>query len=288
MNTISLEPRRAQGGGDPTSVESALRGETLYGDDFDPEQIRQWFEDEERGYFNLGAGDKDRYSYKYHALNQRHAWRHLPERRYRRVLGFGSAYGDELRPIAASADHITIMEPADGFAVDRIAGTPVAYVKPRPDGLLPFADGKFDLITAFAVLHHIPNVSTVVAELSRCLSPEGFMLLREPIVSMGDWRKPRPGLTRRERGIPLSIFRRILETSGLTIMRERLCAFSITSQLAARWPVYSSRSVVWLDEWVSGLPLWPARYHATRMHEKLRPTAVAYVLRHRTRGPGSR
>lgn len=265
-------------------IEASLRGETLYGDDFSPDEIRDWFQDEELGYFEIRAADKVQYQYKYHALNHWHGWRHLPRRAYPRVLGLGSAYGEELKPIAERTEHITILEPAAGFAVTDIGGAKVSYVRPRPDGRLGFDDATFDLMTCFGVLHHIPNVSLVVGELARCLKPGGFLLMREPIVSMGDWRRPRFGLTKRERGIPLHLLRGIVLASGLGIVRERKCALSLTSRirLPGARPIYNSRIAVAIDEFLCRLPIWPSRYHARNTLERLRPTAAFLLLRKRS------
>ena len=38
-------------------IEEYLSGRTLYGDDFTPAQIRDWFADEQEGYATLGAAD---------------------------------------------------------------------------------------------------------------------------------------------------------------------------------------------------------------------------------------
>lgn len=64
--------------------------------------------------------------------------------------------------------------------------------------ILDFESEQFDLITCLGALHRIPNVSMVVNELYRCLGKGGYLLLREPVVSMGDWSVPREGLTKRE------------------------------------------------------------------------------------------
>ena len=89
-----------------------------------------------------------------------------------------------------------ISAPSDAFTRQRVFGVPCHYVKPVESGNLPFDDACFDLLTCFGVLHHIPNVSHVVGELARCLKPGGYALMREPVISMGDWRQPRAGLTR--------------------------------------------------------------------------------------------
>jgi SAM-dependent methyltransferase len=145
---------------------------------------------------------------------------------------------------------------------------------------MPFADGTFDLITSLSVLHHIANVSTVFGEMVRCLKPGGYLIVRDPIVSMGDWSRNRPGLTKRERGIPLHHFRRMIAENGLQVVREAKCYFSLSRQLGrvgSGLPFNRSWSVV-LDALLCCLP-WRMTYHAVHPWQKLRPTSVFYVLR---------
>lgn len=263
-----------------SDMECYFRGEKLYGDDFSLSEIEGWFEDEKNGYYNLDSRDRTRYVYGYHALNMHQSFRYLPSRDFSHVLGVGSAYGEELLPMLSRIQRITILEPAEGFVVRDIKGVPVEYVKPSPQGILPFPDESFDLLICFSVLHHIPNVSTVVKEFCRCLKLDGYALLREPIISMGDWRRPRKGLTPRERGIPLEVFRKIILSSGFEILHERKCVFSLTSRLRyfLKRPVFNSRLVVLADAILCKLPVWPKVYHPKFILQKLRPTAVSYVL----------
>jgi SAM-dependent methyltransferase len=261
-------------------IEKCLLGEKLYGDDFSPAQIETWFKDEENAYYNLGPRDGRNYTYGYHALNWMHGFSALPNCRFRHVLGVGSAYGDELAPLAERVERLTILEPSPGFVVRRIRGVPVAYVKPEPSGKFPFAEGEFDLITCFSVLHHIPNVSSVLSEVFRCAAPGGYALVREPVVSMGDWRQPRKGLTKRERGIPLKIFRPMIAAAGFEIVRERKFMFPVTRRLRyfVNSPVFNSRSLTKIDALISCLPVWSTRYHPQRFVHKLRPEAIFLVL----------
>lgn len=259
-------------------IDRCLRGEKLYGDDFSPSEIEAWFEDEKEGYFQLEP--RDSYQYAYHGLNWIHGFSHLPDIRFRRVLGVGAAYGDELRPIASRIGRITVLEPSRGFWSPKLDGVPVEYVMPNSSGRLPFAEKSFDLITCFDVLHHIPNVSTVVGEMYRCLAVGGFALMREPVISMGDWRKPRRGLTKRERGIPLQVLREIVIQAGFQMHRESMCMFSLTSRLnyVLRSPVYNSRFWTYVDAMLCRLPVWSNRYHPAHVAHKLRPWAVFLIL----------
>ena len=62
-------------------MEPYFSGKKLYGNDFTEEQIRQWFRDEELGYYNPGShSEGGTHEYGYHALNRRHGFRILPDR----------------------------------------------------------------------------------------------------------------------------------------------------------------------------------------------------------------
>jgi SAM-dependent methyltransferase len=175
---------------------------------------------------------------------------------------------------------VTILEPSGAFTVKDLDGIPVHYVKPVASGVMPFDNEMFDLATCFGCLHHIPNVTTVLCELYRCLKPNGYALIREPIISMGDWRNARRGLTKRERGIPLSVFRQVILHTGFTVIKETLCGFPLTPRLGPllKGPAYNSSIAVRVDQFLAHLFAWNYRYHATRPYEKLMPSSAAYVL----------
>ena len=175
------------------------------------------------------------YQYHYHALNQRYGYSALEQRSFDHVLGIGSAFGDELLPLKGKVSRITILDPSDTFSLSqRFQDIEFEYVKAQSSGDMEFYDDSFDLITCFGVLHHIPNISHLLSECYRCLRPGSAMLLREPIVSMGDWRYPRTGLTSRERGIPPKILDKIIDECGFSIQNKHLCIFPPTDQAGAK------------------------------------------------------
>lgn len=51
------------------TLDEYLQGKKLYGDDFSPDEIEQWFKDEEEAYADLGAKDRPKNYYGAHALN---------------------------------------------------------------------------------------------------------------------------------------------------------------------------------------------------------------------------
>jgi SAM-dependent methyltransferase len=255
------------------SVDESLTGEFLYGDDFPPELVKQWFDAEQTAYFELAAANKP-YVYGYHALHWQHGYRFLPrERKFPRVLGIGSARGEEFDGIRDRCEEITIVEPAEGFQ-----NSTARYVKPSADGALPFSSGSFDLITCFGVLHHICNVSVVFAEIARCLAPDGYLLVSEPMTSMGDWRNPRKGLSANERGIPLPAFRKMIEESGLRVDHESYTEFRplVDLSLACGVTPYNSRILTKLDAMICSV--LPHCYHARTRLEKIRPVGAYFVL----------
>lgn len=258
-----------------------LSGEKLYGDDFTIDEIEKWFEDEAEGYADLGAKERNVYHYAYHELNNQHAFKFIRNREFSEALGIGSAYGHELEPIADQINKITILDPSDAFSdIHEVLGTPCDYIKPSPDGNMPFEDNHFDLITSLGVMHHIPNVSRVISECYRCLDTGGIMLLREPIVSMGDWTKPRKGLTKRERGIPFNILKEIVRNTGFKVKKESLCVFPVLAKLAPKIGVtaYNNYTITLTDKILSKIFSWNIKYHRTRTYEKFAPASVFYVL----------
>ena len=268
-----------------TFEERFLSGAELYGDDFSGAELAAWFDDEREGYADLGdPSDGGPHDYGYHQLNQRHGFRHLPaQRRFTHALGVGSALGLEFDPLAPRLDAVTILEPSDQLVGGPLRnGLKLDYVKPAPDGSMPFADATFDLTLCFGTLHHIPNVSRIVGEMARVTEPGGYVLIREPIISMGDWRNPRkPGVTKRERGIPLQVMRDIVAAAGMTIDHQSVCVFPLmprVGKLLGR-AAYDSRALTLVDDLASRATRPFYRYHAASSPQKVRPTSVFLVCR---------
>ena len=266
------------------NIEPYFSGEKLYGDDLPLPDLQIWYDEETEGYANLGAGESTAYQYFYHNLNRTHGYRYLPENlHFSKVLGIGSAYGDEFEPIINRIGSLYMLEPSEQLVAKEVFGMTPVYQKPNVSGKIDFEDNFFDLITCFGTLHHIPNVSFVVSEMHRILKPGGFLLIREPIISMGDWRTARPGLTRHERGIPITHFRTLIQTLKFNLIKETLCFTMMpflvrnTEKLLPK-PLYAYRSYLWLDKVLSSLTTANLHYHATTPLQRIAPTNVFYVL----------
>jgi SAM-dependent methyltransferase len=261
-------------------MQEYFSGARLYGEDLTHDEMRAWYADESEAYAGLIAKRRRPYQYPYHALNHLHGFRHLPERIFHHVLGLGSAYGLEFAPLRERISKLTIVDPSHEFHSDVVLGIPVEYTSPSLLGDLPFPSGQFDLVVGLGVLHHIPNVSYVVKELSRCLKCKGYALIREPIVSMGNWRDTRPGLTKHERGIPQKLLEQYFEDAGMTIVTKSYCVFPGVTRLWRLFGGYAYNNPIAsrFDSWLASIFAWNYRYHATTMISKIRPTAKYYVL----------
>ena len=223
-------------------AERQLSGECLYGDDLSPAAIELWYHQEERGFLNLltnqyGIADSEgNYDYEYEALNRFHAVNSLSKRHFSCCVALGCAAGSDVEPLAPMIDRFVAIEPSEIWWRPEIGGKPADYRRPSILGDIDLEAGAADLATSFGVLHHIPNVSHVVAEIARVLRPGGLFLVREPISWMGDWRRPRPDLTANERGLPFNWFERLGEEAGFRIIQRRVCMLNpLTDQLQRSW-----------------------------------------------------
>jgi SAM-dependent methyltransferase len=263
------------------TVASYFSGHKIYGDDFKPEEIEEWFQQEENGYAELGYVDSETDFYPYHGMNLNYGWRYVLGN-YPKALGIGSAFAAEFEIMAPRIGNITVIEPGKKFWRTSAFGKQLNYVMPETTGKINFADDQFDLVTVFGVLHHIPNVSYVLSELVRVLRPGGYLLLREPIISMGDWRRHRPGLTKNERGIPLLVMQDLIAAQGCELIAENLIGFSPLQKIANKlklgnyWDSSFLRKTDWL---LCKIFAWNHKYHRTSLFDRFSPSTGYWVVR---------
>ncbi len=265
---------------DDEHVEACLRGERIFGDDLEGEGLQAWFKAEEEGFARLydvgGAG----YAYGYFALDRFHAFSKLRGRRFGSACALGAARGDELLPLLPQVDEVVLIEPSETGG-SALPPERIRRVAPKAEGGLDLPDASQDLLLCLSVLHHIPRVSRTLQELGRIAKPGATLLLREPLVSLGDWRAPRAGLTPYERGIPEPLLRAGLAQAGFRIEAWAPVAFPLTRRIgdALGFSAYNVMPLVWLDALLSRLSYWNLRYHARSGWQKLRPNDVYLVAR---------
>jgi SAM-dependent methyltransferase len=261
-------------------IQKYLSGERLYGDDFSDAEIQAWFDAEQEGYFDLTGGSAQE-GPQYQALDSATLFKFVRGQTFALCVALGSARGWDVEPLAPQVDSFIAVEPATRFWRDSIGGKPTEYRSPMLRGDLDLAGGSVDVVVAISVLHHIPNVSEVLQEIYRVLAPGGYLLLREPICSMGDWRLPRHGLTRNERGLPAGWLEKKILDLGFEIQKSTLCNFAPLAALCVRLGLlpYQNNALVRLDLLMSWLTAWNASYDRQGLLRKFAPAAMSLVAR---------
>jgi hypothetical protein len=258
-----------------------LSGKNLYGDDFNFDEISQWYKEEEEAYAKLVLSQKEKYIYKYHEINKYLGFSSLPKGLiFDKALSYGGAFGDEVLPIISQIKDLIIIEASEQLRAKKIDNLIPIYLKPKVNGVIDIKNDNINIITCFGVLHHIPNVTFIISEFHRILKKDGYLLLKEPIVSMGDWNKDRIGLTKNERGIPKEYFEKLILNSGFIIIKRNYCTNPITRKLGNMLNVgFNSRFLVIIDKLISLLTQFNYHYHPKNIFQKLQPQAVFYVLK---------
>jgi len=93
--------------------------------------------------------------------------------------GCGSGYGTAELARAASVAAIDISREAVAYARENFGRPEVRFVQSACEAL-PFADGAFDLVTAFEVIEHLERWRDFLADVRRLLRPAGILLVSTP------------------------------------------------------------------------------------------------------------
>ncbi len=254
--------------------EKLMSGEHIYGDDFDFQDINDWFEDEKNASIACYEdADPNQYDY----LNYFHCYKNIESLKFDKCLAIGPAYGAELKFLSKNIKEFIAIEPEKKWWSNNINGTPVDYMMPKINGDISLKDGSVDLIICFSVLHHIPNVSHIIDECHRVLKPNGTIIIREPVVAMGDWRFSRRGMTARERGVPLSPLLKKINSLNFKIKNLRIYDFPATRKLAKFFRVssyFNKPFFVALDYFLSNIINWKVIYNPKNIFQKIQPSGI--------------
>lgn len=265
-------------------IRKFFSGEAVYGDDFSIQEIEKWYKEEEEAYAEMYGEDiLNTNDYEFHSLNKFYGFRHLPQEKgvFKNALGFGSSWGYEFMPIIERIRNLTILEPSLQTRSTQLENVFPQYYQPNISGAIDFPDNSFDLVVCLSAMHHVPNSSFVINELFRVLAPGGYMLFREPIHTLGDWRQKRRGLTKNERGFPAAYLDKIIAENGLEVIHKSYyySMHSFMRRFIHSNRFFESSFYLNLDKLLSKILTFNIHYHPKNAWEKVSPSAVFYVLR---------
>ena len=264
-------------------LQEHLVGERLIGNDLSGADLQQWYDEEANGFYQIvtdahaTAGEVE-FNPDTVAMNRFHG-SYLPKQRFDECLAIGCANGADLLALELDIGHVTAIEPSREWWSESRDGVSFSYRMPTLDGTIDLADNSVDLVVALGSLHHVATVEHVVSEMLRVLKPGGAFLVREPMTSMGDFRGPRVGLTRYERGIPFGLMRQFILNGGGRLVRTLPCSFQGVRLAVLPFGIlaHNHMPLVWLDYVASKLLMFNSRYWRPRLIDKLAPTSMVYV-----------
>jgi hypothetical protein len=200
--------------------------------------------------------------------------------KHRMCLALGPADGQELLQISTLCKSFVCIEPEEQWWNSYIGSTPSEYIKPNIDGSISL-NKTVDLAICFGVLHHIPNVSFIIEQVSNNLSSGGVLLIREPITAMGDWRVKRKNMTPRERGIPLEPLLDALRKQGFNIKRTTyfgnpVCIRGFQRVLKISKP-FNNVFAIYVDKFFSFLTKFNMHYLPKNIISKIAPSSIFIV-----------
>jgi ubiquinone/menaquinone biosynthesis C-methylase UbiE len=104
----------------------------------------------------------------------------LKNRHFREAVDVGGGYGRLCVLLENYADHVTLAEPSKqqlDIAAKFLSDHPEVDRQLMQAGDLKFKDGSIDLITMVRVMHHLPDPSSELNEISRVLSSDGYAII---------------------------------------------------------------------------------------------------------------
>jgi len=274
----------------PTNISQEIKdGKALIGDQFDLDQLKVWFSQEQEAFYEGDAGNSDVdpwYAYMRY-VNEVLGFSLISDLKRKKgsllILGPGSGKEVEFFVDQNPGWTITFIESSDNFKneLKRNFSTSI-IVDPKISGDIDLNNVSQDVICAFSVLHHIPNVTHVIEEISRVSRPGAIFVVREPCSSMGDWRYPRSA-TPNERGISRDYLIATAQKAGFELAKKPTpIIFEPINKILKYTVGYSCVSfrVLYLfDRLVSKILSFNDHYWRDSWYKKFGPSSYFYVFR---------
>lgn len=264
-------------------------GRILYGNDLDENQLRTWYQQEEEAFYegDAGNGDTDKWYDYMRYVNEKIGFEYLARNNAKvdRLLIMGPGSGKEIEEYYSRNPNceLNFLEASKNFQITLREKFPKSKViQPCIKGKIDLPSLSVDLVTAFSVLHHIPNVEYVMSEAARVTRSGGYFLVREPCSSMGDWGKDRSA-TPNERGISKSLLISFAINSGFELCESPTAIlFEPFNRLIKKTfgkNFIDSRILYPVDLLTSKILTLNDHYWRDTIAKKFGPSSYFYVLR---------
>lgn len=257
----------------------------LIGNDYNLEEIKNWYDEEEKYHnqFTSGRNSADDYWIIYEVFNRKYAIDKFTKLTSEsNVLSFGCAEGSDTAKLLKDYNfNLYGIEASDELIKAFENYFPKAKVrKAEIDGTINYPDNFFDYIFCFGVLHHIPNVSKILSEFKRVLKPGGVMILREPVCWMYSGENRPKDLSPNERGIPVSFFKNEFEKLDFDVIEIQKSFYKPLMSLLRRVNILSQfpNAVYFLDRIMCKLPSTDS-YYVKNFIDRFSPSSAYYIVK---------
>lgn len=257
----------------------------LLGNDFNPSEIKKWYDDEEEFHnqFSGGRNDADEYWPVYEVFNKKYAInKYVNFTEETKILSFGCAEGSDTAKLYREFNFkLYGLEASDELIKAFKKGFPKAeIVKADITGKINYLSDFFDYIFCFGVLHHVPNVSFILKEFHRILNKNGIAVIREPVCWMyyGDVRPQE--LSPNERGIPVEFFRNEFENLNFEILNIKKSYYKPLMYLLRKSDFLSKfpNIIYSIDNIMCKIPD-SANYYPNGIIDKFAASSAYYIVR---------
>jgi SAM-dependent methyltransferase len=268
---------------------SIKNGRVLVGDDFTDEQLSIWYEQEKEAFYEKYAANSEVdpwYAYmKY--VNEILGFSKInkSEDEHKSILFLGPGSGIEVERFASNNPDwsLNFIESSDNFKLQLRRKFPLSRIKDATiSGDIALRKNCQDVVCAFSVLHHIPNISKVVGEIFRVTKPGGLFMVREPCSSMSDWRYNRSA-TPNERGISCYLLTSIAQSTGFELVSKPIpVLFAPINKILKKTIGFSFipfNLLYRIDRLISQIVSFNDYYWRDTWYKKIGPSSYFYVFR---------
>lgn len=263
----------------------AINEFNLKGNEFNPEQIKKWYDEEEEWHnqFPEGRNEADDYWIIYEVFNRKYAIdKYAKLTKESKVLSFGCAEGSDTAKLYREYGFkLYGIESSEKLIEAFKNNFPKAGIeKAAIEGDINYPSDFFDYVFCFGVLHHIPNVSKVLNEFHRVLKTGGVAIIREPVCWMYSGKTRPADLSPNERGIPVSFFRQEFEKMNFEILEihksyyKPLMHFLRKSKFLSGFP----DAMYFTDRFLCSLPD-TGKYYPETFADRLSASSAYYCIR---------